>query len=103
MKLTPDGGELERHTDQVDPDSGVQDGKVMRFHFPLITNDDVVFTMWGVDGKPKSVNMQVGECWYLDTRKPHRAINNGNTDRIHLVVDVEADDKIRELIKNDIP
>ena len=103
MKLTPDGGELERHTDQVDPDSGVQDGKEMRFHFPLITNDDVVFTMWGVDGKPKSVNMQVGECWYLDTRKPHRAINNGNTDRIHLVVDVEADDKIRELIKNDIP
>ena len=100
MKLVPNGGELERHTDQVDPDSGVQNGKVMRFHFPLITNDNVVFTMWGVDGKPKSANMKVGECWYLDTRKPHQAINNGDSDRIHLVVDVEANDEVRELIKN---
>jgi hypothetical protein len=99
MKLAPNGGELERHTDQVDPDSGVQNGKVMRFHFPLITNDGVVFTMWGVDGKPKSANMKVGECWYLDTRKPHQAINNGDTDRIHLVVDVEANDEVRGLIK----
>jgi len=100
MKLIPNGGELERHTDQVDPDSGVQNGKVMRFHFPLITNDDVVFTMWGVDGKPKSANMKVGECWYLDTRKPHQAINNGDSDRIHLVVDVEANDEVRGLIRN---
>lgn len=100
MKLTPNGGELERHTDQVDPDIGVKNGKIMRFHFPLITNDDVVFTMWGVDGEPKSVNMKVGECWYLDIRKPHQAINNGDTDRVHLVVDVEANDKVRGLIKN---
>ena len=100
MRLVPNGGELERHTDQVDPDSGVQNGKVMRFHFPLITNDDVRFTMWGVDGKPKTANMKVGECWYLDTRKPHQAINNGDSDRIHLVVDVEANDEVRELIKN---
>jgi hypothetical protein len=102
MRLAPNGGELERHTDQVDPDLGVTDNKIMRFHFPLITNDGVVFTMWGVDGKPKSVNMKVGECWYLDIRKPHQAINNGNTDRIHLVVDVEANDEVRELIKNAI-
>jgi len=100
MGLSPKGGELERHTDQVDPDSGVQNGKVMRFHFPLITNDDVVFTMWGVDGKPKTVHMKVGECWYLDTRKPHQAINNGDTDRVHLVVDVEANEEVRRLIEN---
>lgn len=98
MKLVPNGGELERHTDQVDPDIGVKNGKIMRFHFPLITNDDVVFTMWGVDGKPKSANMKVGECWYLDIRKPHQAINNGDRDRIHLVVDVEANDEVRGLI-----
>jgi len=100
MRLSPNGGELERHTDQVDPDIGVKNSKIMRFHFPLITNDDVIFTMWGVDGKPKSANMKVGECWYLDIRKPHTAINNGNTDRIHLVVDVEANDKVRGLIEN---
>ena len=99
MRLSPGGGELERHTDQVDPDSGVQNGKVMRFHFPLITNEDVRFTMWGVDGKPKTANMKVGECWYLDTRKPHQAINNGDSDRIHLVVDVAANDDVRRLIQ----
>jgi len=100
MKLVPNGGELERHTDQVDSDSGVQNGKIMRFHFPIITNDDVVFTMWGVDGNPKSANMRVGECWFLDIRKPHQAINNGDSDRIHLVVDVEANDEVRGLIRN---
>jgi hypothetical protein len=100
MNLSPNGGELERHTDQVDPDSGVQNGKVMRFHFPLITNDDVEFTTWQVDGTKKTVQMKVGECWYIDTRKPHRAINNGVTNRIHLVVDVEANDEVRRLIEN---
>ena len=100
MKLAPNGGELERHTDQVDPDIGVKNGKIMRFHFPIITNDGVVFTMWGVYGKPKSANMEVGECWFLDIRKPHQAINNGDSDRIHLVVDVEANDEVRRLIRN---
>ena len=103
MRLSPNGGELRRHTDQVDPDLGVTDSKIMRFHFPLITNDDVIFTMWGVDGKPKNANMKVGECWYLDIRKPHQAINNGDSDRIHLVVDVEANDEVRGLIRNAIP
>jgi hypothetical protein len=100
MSLSPKGGELERHTDQVDPDSGVQNGKVMRFHFPLFTNDGVEFSTWGVDGARKNVQMKVGECWYLDTRKPHQAINNGDTDRIHLVVDVEANEDVRRLIEN---
>ena len=98
MRLAPNGGELERHTDQVDPDTGVKNGNVMRFHFPLVTNEDVSFTTWQVDGTKKTIHMREGECWYLDTRKPHSAVNNGTTDRIHLVVDVEANDKIRELI-----
>ena len=102
MKLSPNGGTLDRHTDQVDKDSGVADRKVMRFHFPLITNDRVEFTTWEVNGKPKQVHMEVGECWYIDTRKPHRAINNGDTDRVHLVVDVEANDKVRELISHGV-
>jgi hypothetical protein len=100
MNLSPNGGELERHTDQVDPESGVQDGKLMRFHFPLATNESVVFSTWEVDGSRKNVHMKVGECWYIDTRKPHQAINNGDTDRIHLVVDVEVNEKVRELVGN---
>lgn len=98
MRLTPGGGELRRHTDLVDKDSGISDGHVARFHFPLITNPDVLFNSWGMDGVCHEVNMMIGECWYLDTRKPHRAINGGETERTHLVVDVESNDAVRALL-----
>jgi hypothetical protein len=44
------------------------------------------------------VNMMVGECWYLDTRKRHRAINGGATERTHLVVDLEANAAVSALL-----
>ena len=98
MKLSPDGGELQRHTDQVDPDAGVGDGKLMRFHFPIETNKEVIFNQWDWDAKLVEAHMKVGECWYIDVRKPHRAINGGTEERTHLVVDIEANDKVRALV-----
>lgn len=91
MRLKPGGGELERHTDQVDPDSGGSMGKLARIHFPIKTNDDVKFTVWNVIGNPQTIHMAAGECWFLDTRKPHMAINAGSEERIHLVVDIETE------------
>lgn len=99
MRLTPGGGELRRHADTTDPDSGIGDGRVARFHFPLVTNDDVLFTSWDAHGRSRTVNMAVGECWYLDTRKPHAAINEGTTDRIHLVVDVVSNPAVRAILE----
>ena len=98
MNLSPGGGELQRHTDQVDPDAGVNDLKLMRFHFPIVTNKDVIFNQWDWNAKLVEAHMRVGECWYLDVRKPHRAINGGTDMRTHLVVDVEANDEVRALI-----
>ena len=98
MNLAPGGGELQRHTDQVDPDAGVQDGKLMRFHFPIVTNKDVIFNQWNWHGELVEAHMKVGSCWYLDVRKPHRALNDGIEMRTHLVVDVEANDEVRALI-----
>jgi len=46
MSLAPGGGELSRHTDQVDPFIGVSDGKLMRLHIPVITNPKMEFTSW---------------------------------------------------------
>jgi hypothetical protein len=94
MRLKPGGGELERHTDQVDPDSGGSMGKLARIHFPIKTNDDVKFTVWDTKGNPQTIHMATGECWFLDTRKPHRAINAGNEERIHLVVDIETEKEL---------
>ncbi|HMH09399.1 MAG TPA: aspartyl/asparaginyl beta-hydroxylase domain-containing protein [Candidatus Nitrosopolaris rasttigaisensis] len=102
MKLKPGGGELQRHTDQVDPDAGNNIGQIARFHFPIVTNDDVLFSVWDTLGNKETVNMKFGEMWLLDTRHPHMVVNGGTTERIHLVVDVQVTKKIKELILNGI-
>lgn len=101
MKLAPGGGELRRHTDLVDKDTGIADGHLARFHIPIITNDKVVFGSWNMHGHKTEVNMRVGECWYLDTRKPHTAVNGGVAERIHLVIDVESNEAVRGLLRCD--
>jgi len=53
-----------------------------RLHFPLITNNRVEFYVNDVQ-----INMQPGECWYINANLPHRVANFGTEDRIHLVVD----------------
>ena len=98
MTLKPGGGELARHTDQTDPTWGTTDGKMVRMHMPLKTNDKVIFTSWDNDGKQDYYNMKKGECWFLDTRRPHTAINGGDDIRIHLVADVWANDEVRDLL-----
>jgi len=99
MKLKSGDGELTRHTDQVDPDQGLAVGKLARFHFPIITNPDVKFTVWDIENKPNTVNMKAGECWVLDVRKPHAAINGGKEDRIHLVVDIVVNSDIIKMLE----
>ena len=97
MRLKPDG-ELKRHTDLVDPDQGISDGKLARIHFPIITNKKVKFQNWDWDASSPEIHMKVGEAWYLDVRKPHCAVNFGNEYRIHLVVDVESNASLRVLL-----
>ncbi len=91
--------ELGRHTDLVDADSGIRDGQLARVHIPIITNPQVQFMSWGCDAKCKAVNPKVGETWVLDTRKPHRVVNGGVIDRVHLVIDVESSPEFRKMIK----
>ena len=98
MTLKPGGGELARHTDQTDPTWGTTDGKMIRLHIPLKTNDKVIFTSWDNNGERHIHNMKKGECWFLDTRRPHTAINGGDDIRIHLVADVWANDDVRNIL-----
>lgn len=90
MRLQPGGGELQRHTDQVDADSGFGVGQLMRIHVPLKTNPQVVFTVWNANDEPQDVHMPAFSAYALDTRWPHRAINGGADERIHLVMDAVA-------------
>jgi hypothetical protein len=98
MRLAPGGGELTRHTDQVDPDAGNSLGALARLHFPLKTNKDVLFSTWNGDDQEERYHFGFGECWVIDTRKPHMAINGGSEERIHLVVDVIVTPKIEQMI-----
>jgi hypothetical protein len=102
MRLKPGGGELQRHTDQVEPDAGVRDERLIRLHVPIKTNPRVEFSAWNCDGEKRSTNMVQGSTWYLDIRKPHTAINHGDDERIHLVIDVESNEKLRTLLRSGI-
>ena len=46
----------------------------------------------------RGVAMLPGSLWYLRLSEPHAAANRGTTDRVHLVVDVRANDWLLALL-----
>ena len=53
-----------------------------RVHIPLVTNDKVIFTIGGEDR-----HLKLGEVIEIDNLTEHSVVNNGSTDRIHLLID----------------
>jgi hypothetical protein len=82
MRLTP-GSIIKEHSDH---DLGVEFG-VARVHIPVTTNPDVDFRLNGA-----RVEMKAGNAWYLRLSNPHAVANRGSSDRVHLVLDLVADD-----------
>ena len=74
-KLQP-GGSIQAH----------RDGNAwrMRIHVPIQTAEGSSFLLAG-----QELKLQAGEAWYLDVRQIHEVANRGNTERIHLVLDLE--------------
>lgn len=83
------GGEVHEHRDM--------DGNVglggLRFHIPIKTNENVIFTSSG-----KRAIMGVNEFWALDTSYLHSVANFGNEERIHIVMIVEVNEWVRQLL-----
>lgn len=75
---------------------GYEDGEV-RLHIPIVTNPDVAFFLAG-----ERVNMQVGECWYLNVNLPHRVDNLSKLDRVHLVIDCMVNEWMRTLFEREL-
>jgi tRNA1(Val) A37 N6-methylase TrmN6 len=98
MRLLPKDGELERHTDLTDQSLGIEDGKTVRLHVPIKTNAKVKVTSWSLMNEPTVKHFNQGELWYLNIRLPHKVINAGDEERIHLVIDVIADERLRSEI-----
>jgi len=82
MRLTP-GSIIKEHTDV---DLGVEDGTA-RIHIPVTTSPDVEFLL-----NDRRVEMKEGQAWYLRLNDPHAVANRGATDRVHLVLDLVAND-----------
>ena len=76
------GAEIKEHCDD---ELDIALSKEARLHIPVQTNEEVEFYLNG-----KRVWLRTGECWYLNFNLPHKVINNGTIDRIHLVIDCEV-------------
>jgi hypothetical protein len=93
LRLTA-GSIIKEHRDY---ELGYEAGEV-RLHIPVITNPQVEFYL-----DNRRILMQPGECWYLDLNRPHRVQNLGSTDRVHLVIDCQLNDWLRQLIASGKP
>ena len=87
MRLAP-GSVIKEHADH---ELGFEDGMV-RIHVPVATNDQVEFFLNG-----SRVVMEAGSAWYLRLSDPHRVVNNGPSDRVHLVIDGVVNDWIAQV------
>jgi quercetin dioxygenase-like cupin family protein len=67
---------------------------VARIHVPVTSNPGVTFLL---NGTP--VAMAPGEAWYLRLADPHAVRNEGETDRVHLVLDVVVDGWLERLLE----
>jgi hypothetical protein len=88
MRLTP-GSQIKEHRDH---DLAADWGQA-RVHVPITTNPGVAFLL-----NREAVEMRPGDAWYLRLSDPHAVTNDGATDRVHLVIDCEANDWLIEQI-----
>jgi len=89
LRLRP-GSKVHEHRDA---DLGLADGEI-RIHVPILTNDRVEFIVAN-----RRLMLRPGEAWYIDFSQAHRIDNDGDTDRIHLVIDGTANDWALSLIR----
>jgi hypothetical protein len=72
-------------------DAGGYLESVRRHHIPIATNERVSFV---IDGERKF--MRVGEIWEVNNNKVHQVWNEGDTDRVHLLIDIIPNNVIGE-------
>jgi len=66
-----------------------------RIHIPVFTNNEVEFYV-----EDNLVKMNEGEFWYINANLKHSVVNNGKSDRIHLVIDSVVNDDLIKLFEN---
>lgn len=87
------GHEIKLHRDH-DPT------KIVRFHIPIITNEQCVIQCEDSESKLQTVHLKSGEIYLLNTGRKHCAKNNSDTWRIHLLIDVHGQNFLQNLTSN---
>lgn len=88
MVLGP-GGVIRRHRD------AFLGKRTARLHLPIATNRNAFLFIGG-----ERCCWGSGELWFGDFSRPHWGSNQGETDRIHLVMDVEMDAALAAAMEN---
>jgi hypothetical protein len=78
IKMEP-GGYVHRHVDA---------RKGVTYHVPVSTNKDCYCFMFPENEPAHGYHLEVGKIYEVDRDVPHSSQNNGDSDRIHLLVEV---------------
>jgi hypothetical protein len=89
MRLTP-GSVIKEHNDL---ELSFEEGTV-RIHVPVVTNAGVEFYL-----NRSRVVLDAGSAWYLRLSDPHSVVNRGSSDRVHMVIDAEANRWVADILK----
>ncbi len=73
-------------------DTDSLDEVTVRLHIPVITNEKVLFQI-----SHENCTWREGELWYGDFSFPHRLYNGWDQDRVHCVIDLVVNDKIKAM------
>jgi aspartyl/asparaginyl beta-hydroxylase (cupin superfamily) len=90
LMVLESGGLIKEHQDSF------LSHRIARLHVPVRTHRDVEFYLAG-----ERCHWQEGELWYGDFSRPHRAVNLSDVTRLHLVLDVDVDDRLLRLFPAD--
>lgn len=89
----PAGVIVNRHTDTLAPSRQGQKPRVERWHLPVTTNEKCFF--W--DDRNKYTQFTLGSWWGpVPYWREHYVQNTGETERIHIVVDLDTKEPVDE-------
>ena len=88
MRLSA-GSVIKEHTDL---ELSVEEGTA-RIHIAIVTNPNVEFYL-----NRSRIVLEPGSAWYLRLSDPHSVHNNGETARVHMVIDAVVNDWLRDLL-----
>jgi len=87
------GGSLTPHQDG--QQYSFKRGTICRLHLPIYTSPDVAFVIDGIE-----YHLEAGKLYYTNVARMHTVHNRGDSDRVHLVIDVRSSPVMLEMIAN---